>query len=73
MAVVPVPKNIVELRHGLMEVFANVQCGSLRVPLAKEANNAAGKAINTLRVQLEACALAKSEPNIAFLREGKAD
>lgn len=64
------PTNISELRNSLStDVYTKLLNGEIKPGVASEANNAAGKIINTIKVQLEACALAKTIPNIKFLDE----
>ena len=60
-------KNIKELRIELSQVFMDLKAGKLDVKAAAEMNNAAGKIINTVKVQLEYAAL-KEKPNIDFLK-----
>jgi hypothetical protein len=62
------PKNINELRDGLSEIFADLCNSTIKPATAKEANNAAGKIIGTIKVQLESAALRKEAPDIAYLR-----
>jgi hypothetical protein len=60
-------KNIKEVRSKLSEVFAGLQDGTITPAIATELNNAAGKIINTVRVELEYAELRKVKPKIPFL------
>ena len=60
-------KNISELRDELATVFEGLRNGSVDVKVASEMNNAAGKMINTLKVQLEYAHLSGKKPDIAWL------
>jgi hypothetical protein len=60
-------KNLRELREELSDVFANLKSGELCAKDAKELNNAAGKIINSAKVELEYYALRKETPNIPFI------
>lgn len=61
-------KNITELRQELVRAFDDIRCGDLDIKAAKELNNTAGKIINTVKVELECCAMRKEIPNINFLK-----
>ena len=61
------PKNIEELRNGLLDAYEWVKADPRRAAQVKEMTNAAGKAINTLKLELEYSMLRKEVPNIAFL------
>ena len=63
-------KNITELRNELASVFKGLKDGSLEAKTAVEMNNAAGKMINTCKVQLEYAELRKETPSVPFL-DGK--
>lgn len=60
-------KNIRELRNALAEVFKGLQSGNVTPAVACELNNAAGKMINSCKVELEYAALCKVKPAIPFL------
>ena len=60
-------KNIKEVREELGKVFEGIRDGSLKVPKAAEMNNAAGKILNSVKVELEYYALRKEKPKIDFL------
>lgn len=61
------PKNIDDLTTGLCEIFADLCNSTIKTGVAKEATNAAGKIIGTVKVQCEYFALRKESPNIPFL------
>ena len=63
-------KNITELRDELAAVFAGLKNGTLEPKQAVEMNNAAGKIINTVKVQLEYADMRGEEPNIPFMNTG---
>jgi hypothetical protein len=60
-------KNIKEVRDELGKVFEGLRDGSLKVPQAAEMNNAAGKILNSVKVELDYYALRKETPKIEFL------
>ena len=60
-------KNITELRDELAAVFIGLKTGTLEAKQAVEMNNAAGKIINTVKVQLEYAHMRKEAPNIPFM------
>ncbi len=61
------PKDINELRDQLLEAFDWVKQDPRRANQVKEMANAAGKALITVKLQLEAAALLGVEPEIPFL------
>jgi|TARA_R110000744_G_scaffold173945_2_gene292685 hypothetical protein len=61
-------KNITELREDLSEVFTGLRNGSVDPKVAKEINNAAGKIIHTVKVQLEYASLTKIKPRIPYIK-----
>ena len=64
-------QNIKQLRNELSNVFTGLKDGSIEPKTATEMNNAAGKIINTVKVQLEYAALRKEKPEIDFLDCGE--
>lgn len=60
--------NITELRDGLCKVFEDLRSGELSAKEAKEINNAAGKIIGTLKVELENLSMRKEKPSIGFFK-----
>lgn len=61
-------KNITDLRNELCNTFESLKTGVMEPKVAKEMNNAAGKVINTVKVQLEYATMCKKKPNIPFLK-----
>jgi hypothetical protein len=59
--------NIQQLRAELSEIFIQLKQGDLKASDAKEMNNAAGKMINSAKVELEYYALRSEKPNIPFI------
>lgn len=64
-------KNITEVREQLADVFAQLKSGAISPGVATELNNAAGKIINSLKVELEYFSLRKEKPEIQFLDGGE--
>lgn len=60
-------KNVIELRKELCTVFDELKDKSIRHQVAKELVNAAGKIINSVKLELEYAALRKETPVIEFL------
>ena len=60
-------RNINEVREELAEVFAGLKAKSITPKEAKEMNNAAGKIINSVKVELEYMNLRDETPEIPFL------
>ncbi|VVE82662.1 hypothetical protein [Pandoraea sputorum] len=60
-------KNIRDVRAELSKVFDDLKAGRLKPAEASELNNAAGKIINSLKVEIEYYALRKEKPKIDFL------
>jgi len=60
-------KNINELRENLCKLFDGLKNGEIEAKHAKEMNNAAGKIIGSLKVELEYADLCKIKPSIKFL------
>jgi GTP cyclohydrolase III len=46
-------RNIQNLRTDLVELFYKLEKGQIKAPVAVEMNNAAGKAINAAKLELE--------------------
>jgi hypothetical protein len=61
-------KNITELREELAKVFTSLRDGTMDPKQAIEMNNAAGKMINTVKVQLEYAELRGDKPDIGFMQ-----
>jgi hypothetical protein len=60
-------KNVIELRNQLCEVFDEIRNSEIELNQAKELVNAAGKIINSVKLELEYAALRKETPIIEFL------
>lgn len=60
-------KNVIELRNELCSVFDELRNDKLECKQAKELVNAAGKIINSVKLELEYAALRKETPVIEFL------
>jgi hypothetical protein len=60
-------KNVITLRKELCEVFDELRAKTIECKHAKEIVNAAGKIINTVKLELEYAALRKETPVIEFL------
>lgn len=63
-------KNIVELRKELSQVVEDLKAKRIEPKTAKELNNAVGKVIASVKVQLEYAAMRKEKPRIGFLTSG---
>ena len=63
--------NVTDLRDELAKVFHELKAGALEPRHASELNNAAGKIINSARVELEYYNLRNEKPEISFLEGGK--
>lgn len=60
-------KTVIELRTELCEVFDEIRSDGIDLNKAKELVNAAGKIINSVKLELEYAALRKETPIIEFL------
>lgn len=60
-------KNVIELRNELCEVFDGIRNDTIKLGVAKELVNAAGKIINSVKLELEYAALRKEVPIVEFL------
>jgi hypothetical protein len=65
-----VPTTVTELRDDLLTMYAEIGHGHIKLPLAKEKANTAGKIIKSAAIQLEYAIAAKRVPKIAFLDAG---
>lgn len=61
------PKDITELRDQLLDAFQWVKEDPRRANQVKEMVNAAGKAIATVKCQIEYAALRGEQPDIPFI------
>lgn len=57
-----------ELQGDLLEMYAEIGLGRIKLPLAKEKSNAAGKIIKIAAVQLVYAELRNEKPEIPFLK-----
>ena len=64
-------KNTNELRGELVKVFNDLKSGAISPVIAGELNNAVGKIINSVKLDLEYAALRKEKPEINFLKNTK--
>lgn len=64
-------RNIDTLRDQAYDVFEGLRNGTVDPKAAVEMNNAVGKIINTVKVELEYAELSKTTPNIPFLHYEK--
>lgn len=62
------PANITELRDSLLDAYEWVKEDPRRANQVKEMTNAAGKAISTIKMELEYANLRKEKPEIPFLK-----
>lgn len=60
-------KNVIELRTELCEVFDKIRADEIDIIKAGELVNAAGKIINSVKLELEYAVLRKEIPIIEFL------
>ena len=60
-------KNITELRDELADSFTKLKNGDIEPKVMSELSNAAGKIINTARVQIEYNTLQNSKRPVKFL------
>jgi hypothetical protein len=63
------PTNITELRDDLLQLYHEIGAGLIKLPMAKEKSNTAGKIIKTAAVQLEYAVASKKTPKIPFLED----
>lgn len=66
-------QNITELRKSLADNYTKMKAGKMNVNLGKELSNAAGKIINSLKVELEYNQLLEIKPKIEFLEQPKVE
>ncbi len=60
-------QNITELRNSLADNYTKMKANKMNIALGKELSNAAGKIINSLKVELEYNALIGVKEKIPFL------
>jgi len=61
------PKNINELREALLDAFEWVKADPRRAGQVQEMSNAAGKALSSVKIELEYSVARKEKPEIPFL------
>ena len=61
-------KNVIELRKELGGILKDLKAGKLSPKTAAQMNNAAGKMLQTVKIQLEYAKDRKEKPSIAFMR-----
>ena len=59
--------NITELRKQLCRTLIELKTGKCDVATACEVNNAAGKIVNTAKLEMEYAKARKETPSIAFM------
>jgi len=64
-------QNITELRNELCENYTKMKDGKMGIKLGKELTNAAGKIINSLRVEMEYYEIMGINNEIPFLEKKK--
>lgn len=62
-------QNITELRQSLTDNYSLLKDGKMDIKLGKELSNAAGKIINSLKVELEYNSLLGIKNKIEFLEQ----
>ena len=61
-------QNITDLRNSLIENYEQMKSGELPIALGKELTNAAGKIINSVKVELEYKQFMEDRNGINFLK-----
>ena len=64
-------QTIEEVRQEALKLFEGIRDGKIQHKEAKEMNNAIGKIVGTIRVQLDYAELREEIPNIDFLNHQK--
>lgn len=62
-----VPTTMTELRDDLLTMYSEIGAGQIKLNMAQEKNNTAGKIVKSASVQLEYAKILKIAPNIPFL------
>lgn len=60
--------TVTELRDDLLQMYMEIGHGRIKLDMAKEKSNAAGKIIKSAAVQLEYAMARKEKPEIPFLK-----
>lgn len=63
-----IPETMSELRDDLLTMYAEIGLDRIKLGMAKEKCNAAGKIIKSAAVQVDYAALRKEKPEIPFLK-----
>ena len=63
MPVIKKPSNLSEVRDGLCQMYADVIADPRRAVQVHEGANALGKVVNTCKIYLQYCDLAKVKPD----------
>jgi hypothetical protein len=66
-------QNITELRKSLADNYTKMKANKMNIALGKELSNAAGKIINSLKVELEYNQLLGIKDKIEFLDNSSKD
>lgn len=66
-------KNLEEVRAALSDVFESLKNGTITPVVATEMNNAAGKILKTVDLELKYYDLIKQVPNIPFIEGGSGE
>lgn len=61
-------KNMTEVREALSAVFEGLKNGDIKPNVACEMNNACGKIINSVKLELEYYSMIKETPKVRFLQ-----
>lgn len=64
-------QNITELRESLADNYTKMKAGKMNINLGKELSNAAGKIINSLKVELDYNQVLGNKDKIKFLESNK--
>ena len=63
MATIARPKTLAEVRDGLCQMYADVMGDPRKAGMVHEGANALGKAVGSVKVYLEYCALSGKKPD----------
>jgi hypothetical protein len=61
-------QNITELRKSLADNYEKLKANEMPIKLGKELANTAGKILNSISIELEACKMLEIKPDIDFLK-----
>ncbi len=68
MSTVKRPGTLAEVRDGLCQMYADVMSDPRRAPQVHEGTNALGKAVNSCKVYVQFCEMAKVKPSGEWAR-----